>query len=131
MFILNQSTSSDFLSRFYAFNDAVIRKIEISYLSNGQRNISILIATRDAQESQNNGWVCVRLVMSQVEDFCFSDAAKFTAQVLSQGIHICWFEKNVGIDFGHYVDQPTDRAELTRSRFFAISSSVDWGVESY
>jgi hypothetical protein len=129
--MLNQSTSGNFLRRFYAFNDAVMRKIEISYLATGQRNISVWIATRDAQESQNDGWVCVRLVMSQVEDFCFSDAAKFTAQVLSQGIHICWFEKSVGIDFGHYIDQPVDRAELTCSRFFAIGSSVDWSVEPY
>lgn len=129
--MLNQSSISKFLDRFCGFNDGVIRKIEITYLTNGQRNISVWIATRDVEEKQNDSWVCIRIVMSRVEDFCFSDAVNASNQVLSQGIHICLFEKSVGIDFSHFIDQPADRTELTSSRFFAIAPLVDWIVEPY
>ena len=131
MTALNKLTVSEFLNRFYSFNDGVLRKIEVSYMDNGRRNVSALIATRDANENQNDGWVCVRLVISQVADFCFSETAKSSAQVLSQGIHICWFDDNIGIDFGHFIDFPSSLAELKSSSCFAVGLSLEWAVEPY
>jgi hypothetical protein len=128
---LTGSTKSKFLDRFYSFNDAVLREIKIAYLLNGKRNISVVIATRDAEQTENDGWVCVRLAISQVEDFSFSDSRKSSAQVLSQGVHICCFEESIGVDFGHFVDEPDNRAELESSKFFAIGSGIEWTVEPY
>jgi hypothetical protein len=93
--------------------------------------VSAWIATRDTKETQNDGWVCVRLVISQVADFCFSETAKSSAQVLSQGIHICWLDDSIGIDFGHFVDSPNSVAELKSSSCFAIGLSLEWVVEPY
>jgi hypothetical protein len=128
---LSKSNCSEFLSRFYSFNDGVLREIEVSYMDNGRRNVSALIATRDTKENQNDGWVCVRMVISQVADFCFSENAKSSAQVLSQGIHILWFNDSIGIEFGHFIDCPGSLAELMSSSCFAIGLSLEWAVEPY
>ena len=131
MTTLNQNTTGEFLDRFYSFNDAVLRKLEVSYAEGGERSATVWIATRDAKETTNSGWVCVRLVISQVQDFCFSDAANTTAAVFSNGVHVCWFGGIIGLDFSHFVNPPESVAELKSSRFFAIGSSAEWIVESY
>jgi hypothetical protein len=131
MFTLTKSTSNEFSNRFYSFNDAVLRKLEISYAEGGKRSVTVWIATRDAKETTNNGWVCVRLVVSQVQDFCFAEAANTTAAVFSNGVHVCWFAGIVGLDFSHFVDPPESITELKTSKFFAIGSSAEWTVEPY
>jgi hypothetical protein len=128
---LDQTTASEFLERFYSFNDAVLRKVEIYYAKEGDRSVTVWVATRDAKETANDGWVCVRLVISRAQDFCFADAANTTAAVISNGVHISLLPGVVGLDFGHFVDPPDDLAELKSSKFFAIGSSVDWTVEAY
>jgi hypothetical protein len=131
MSTLNQTQTSEFLERFYAFNDAVLRKVEISYAKDGERSVTVWVATRDAKETANDGWVCVRLVISRAQDFCFADAANTTGAVISNGVHICWFGGAIGLDFGHFVDPPDDLAELKSSKYFVTGASVDWTVEAY
>lgn len=128
---LNQSTTHEFLGRFYSFDDGVLRKLEIFYTNDGERSVSAWVATRDTQETQNDGWVCVRLVITRAQDFCFTESAKTTAQILSQGIHICWFGETVGLEFGYFIDPPESLAELKTSKFFVAGFSLDWALESY
>ena len=128
---LNQNTTGEFLARFYSFDDSVLRKLEISYAPGSERSVTVWIATRDAKETKNNGWVCVCLVISQAKDFCFAEASNTTAAVFSHGIHICWFDGIVGLDFSHFADPPDDLAELKSSKFFTTGSSLDWTVEPY
>jgi hypothetical protein len=92
MSLLELGMIDEFQDRFYSFNDSVLRKLEISYARDGGQSVAAVIATRDAKQIQNDGWVCVRLVVSGVQDFCFADTANTSAAVLSNGVHICWFE---------------------------------------
>jgi hypothetical protein len=131
MSLLTESATDNFLNRFYSFADSVLRKIEISYSQGGERSVSISIASRDAQQPDNGGWACVQLVVHAVQDFCFADASNTTAQVLSNGIHVCWFRGAVGIDFGHFIDSPIDRNDLLSSKFFAIGATATWTVGPY
>lgn len=128
---LSQISTNEFIERFYSFNDSVIRKIEITYAKDGERSVVAWIETRDAKESKNEGWVCVRLTIYQAQDFCFSDAANTSHTVISHGINICWFEGIVGLDFGHFIDPPDDLDELKSSKCFVTGSSVNWTVEQY
>lgn len=128
---LNQSNYRKFLNRFYSFNDAVLRTIELSYGSNGKRSVSATMATRDTSETKNDGWVCVRLAISDASDFRFSDTEKSSAQVLSHGVHICWFDRKVAVDFSNFIDEPGDQSEFLTSSFFAIGSDIEWIVEPY
>ena len=128
---LDKTTASEFLDRFYSFTDTLLRKVEICYTKGGERSVTVWVAARDAKQTANEGWVCVRLVISQAQDFCFADAANTTAVVISNGVHICWFDGVVALDFGHFVDPPDNLAELKTSKFFVTGSSVDWTVEAY
>ena len=128
---LDQTSIGDFLHRFNSFNDAVLRKLEISYARKGERTVTVWIETRDANQTANDGWVCVRLEVSRAQDFCFADAANTTASVISNGVHVCWFDGVVGLDFGHFVDAPNDLDELKSSKFFVTGASVDWTIEGY
>lgn len=106
MTTLIESDIPAFLDRFNSFNDAVLRELKISYKDNGNLNISVAIATQDVNEKENDGWVCVRLDILNVADFCFSENAKFSNQVLSQGIHILAFSDGIGFDFGFSLMRP-------------------------
>lgn len=128
---LNQQEAAAFLERFYSFTDAVLRKVEIAYANDGGRTVKVWVATRDAKAMANDGWVCVRLVVSRVQDFCFADTANTTAAVITNGIHLCWFSGSVGLDFGHFVDPPEDLIELKSSRLFVIGTLASWIVEAY
>lgn len=128
---LTQISANEFRDRFYSFNDTTIRKIEIAYAKDSERVVTALIETRDAKESKNEGWVCVRLEIRRAQDFCFSDTANTSNALLSHGINVCWFKGIIGLDFGHFVDPPDNLDELKSSKCFATGYSVVWTVEPY
>lgn len=128
---LERHTLGEFQDRFNSFNDGLMRSIEINYERSGARSVAVRIATRDAKETSNDGWVCVRLVVSRVEDFCFADGANTTMVVLSHGIHICWFNGLVGLEFGHFADSPESLSKLKSSTFFVTGHVLEWTIEGY
>lgn len=128
---LNQFTSRDFLARFASFSDSLLRRLEIKYEETGQRTVFVWVAARDLKGAQSDSWVCIRFAISSAQDFCFSESARTTAQVISHGIHIGWFGDVVGLDFGHLIDPPKSLKELALSKFFVTGTSVDWSVEPY
>jgi|SRR5688572_6220996 len=127
---VDQKTLGNFRDRFYSFYDGVIRNIEIVY-AHGKRRVAISVATRVANAQVDGGWVCVRFVVNEARDFCFADTYRTSAEVLSNGIHVCWFGELLGVDFGHYDQPPNSLAELRSSKCFATGSSLEWAVQPY
>ena len=113
------------------FCDSLIRTICIAYEPSGQRQIETRIAARDNAEPANDGWVCVRLVLKNVRDYCFADSANTTAVVVSNGLHVSTFGDIRAVDFGYLLDPPESLSEQMASRFFATCDAVDWNVEPY
>lgn len=128
---LNSVVTRDFLNRFGDFSDTVLRKIEISYSQGGERSISVWISTRDNEQSASDNWVCVHIVVSGVEDYCFADSSKTTAGVISHGIHVQWFKDKVAFDFGYLMDTPENIEAAKASQYFAIGSMAAWAVLPY
>lgn len=131
MSTLVSSTARELEERFYLFNDSLLRKLEITYEETGKRRVVAWVATRDSQATEDDGWVCVRLTILGAQEYRFREAKNTSAQVLSHGIHVCWFDGVVGVDFGHFVDPPNSLAELLSSEFFVTGASLDWTVEPY
>ena len=127
---LTRSNTKAFLERFSSFNDAVIRKVVVTYNAGGTRSVEVIVGCRD-NEAAGDGWVSVRLIVEQVGDFCIADDAKMSAQVISEGVYICWLDGAVGIDFGHLADTPVDLSELRTSRFFVIGNAAMWELYPY
>ena len=128
---ITSSNAAAFGARFNGFSDALIRKIEIVYASDGTRNVSALIATHDAEQPSNDGWSLVSLRVSDVKHFRFCEEAKSSAQVMSNGLHICWFGGSVGLEFGDYIDAPESLEDLIGSKLFALGSMLHFSVSDY
>lgn len=118
------------LTERFNFYDSLIRTICITCEPGGQRQIETRIAARD-NESAGDGWVCVRLILKDVRDYCFADSANTTAAVISNGLHVSTFGDVRAIDFGYFVDPPESLDEQKTSQFFATCGGIDWSVEPY
>ncbi len=128
---LTEDSTASFLERFYSFHDAVLRTIDVGYSEDGTKAVAITIATRDANEQDNDGWVSVVLRLEQVSEYSFREEANQGLQVLSDGIHVLWFENHFGVDFGWLMDEPDSLAELRTSKAYACAQAATWSVESY
>lgn len=127
MNILDKANTGSFLSRFNNFFDSVIQKVEVAY-TNGQRDFSIWIDTQDLEGIAHDSWACVHLTVSGVEEFCYAEPARTTAQVISDGLHVCWFDDVIGIDFGEFIDSPKDLDELRSSKTYVVGKALGWSI---
>lgn len=129
--ILDKVTTDLFLERFNSFYDAVLRRVEISFLRNGERCVSVWIEAADSQSMEGDQWVCVRLTVSGVKDFCLSQTENSSSNVLSDGIHLSWFDGILGLDLGHFSDAPASIEEQRLSKVFIAGAKIDWSVGAY
>lgn len=119
------------LARFYGFCDGVIRKVLLQFEECGTRRVEVHVATRDSETDENEGWVCVHIVVRDVSEFRVRESPRTPIQVLSQGIHILCVENRVGVEFGGEIDRPESFESFHSSGGFAIGRDVEFNVESY
>jgi hypothetical protein len=131
MRIGEQESAYQFLERFYGFSDSVIRSISLRYLDNGSRDLEIHIATRDSQTEENDGWVCVEILIKGVLEMTLRETAKTTNQVLPGGIHLREFNGSFGVEFGGAIDLPQSVHDLKSSDAYAVGSEVSFKVRAY
>ncbi|RCS44188.1 hypothetical protein DTL42_17915 [Bremerella cremea] len=119
------------LARFYGFCDGVIRTVLLQFDENGTRSVEVHVAIRDSETDENEGWVCVRIVVRGVSDFGVRESSRTPIQVLSQGIHLLCVANRVGIEFGGAIDRPESFEAFHSSDGFAIGRDVEFYVEAY
>lgn len=125
-----------FRDRFYSFDDGILRSIDVRVQEGAGLSVVVLIATQDTTRPVEDRWVCVRLVVSRVQSFCFADAnsaddGRTYSGVLSHGMHVCWFGDTIGLEFGECWDPPKDLAEMKVSKLYVAGGAVEWAVEAY
>ncbi len=119
-----------FLERFNFFYDSVIRDIKISFRNDySATNIVIIISVRDIETLENDGWVNVKLAISEVEEFHFRENSKESHQVLSNGLHILESEYLFYFDFGFHIEMPESIKEFKESKFYVVGKHFNWKVE--
>lgn len=127
---LAKKDSQALLGRFNGFNDAVIKSIDISCSKSAARNVRFKILTRDEMAKERDGWSIVELSLNEVGPFCFQEDVHTTAyDVLSNGLFICWFTGNVGIELGYLTSEPKSELELTKSRLYALGKTIEWDIK--
>jgi hypothetical protein len=138
MTTINQQNYGHFLERFYNFHDGVIRRLEVNFRFHGSKpNAVIAIAVRDVEGSENQGWVWVRFEIEDVTELCLTEKHNLTYTVLSEALHIGFFEGSTFLDFGTLLDLPEPderRRSLTdfrRSEFYIGAQKIHWYVEPY
>jgi hypothetical protein len=128
MTTLDPHSLSEFLDRFWAFNDAVIRRIQHCYIPGGTQQSSITLSTKD-QDSEND-WSNVTLVITGVSEILFREGVS-TRQVLSDGLSLKWINGQFWCDFSPHSSDPEDEAEIRRSDFYIAGATLNWTVAPY
>ncbi len=127
-------TQDDFerlLNRFYGFSDGVIRGIRLRYQDDGTRNGELEVACRDSEATENGGWVSVRLLIRNVQEFTVRERSDTTLQVLSEGLHIRVANDGVGIEFGGTLEFMELTSDLRKSDAFIVGEEIEIEVGPY
>lgn len=125
---------SDFnriLTRFYGFSDGVVRWIRLRYQDDGSRDVELALACRDAEATENEGWVSVRILVRYAEEFTVREQANTTLQVLSEGIHLQAIDGSVAVEFGGALESPQTKSDLRKSDGFIIGNEIEIQVGPY
>jgi hypothetical protein len=113
--------------RFCDFNDGLLQKIRIEYSVTGQRDLIVVLNSRDWDDPQG-GWPIVTLTLLDVREYRLVEPEKTNAQVISAGIHLLRLESGIGIDFGGLANPPTNLSELRESNMYVVATSLDWKI---
>lgn len=119
--------SQSFLQRFYCFNDAVIRRVDIKY----RDSVSFIISAQDSKRPEDDRWVNVELVIDGVTEFHLNESGKESWQVLSEDLRIVEADGELIFDFGYFDKQPADLTAMRQSKYCVIGRSFSWTVCPY
>jgi len=87
---------------FSNFEDSIIRNIKIEYTEDGSKNFSILVYSQYMWEEYNNVWKEVEIIIKDVVTYRVHEPLQTTAQVISNGIHIIFFNELIYLEFGDF-----------------------------
>ena len=109
---------------FSNFEDSIIRNIKIEYTEDGSKNFSILVYSQYMWEKYNNLWKEVEIIIKDVVTYRVHEPLHTTAQVISNGIHIIFFNELIYLEFGDFADPPQSFEEAMSSNTFVIGKSI-------
>ena len=109
---------------FSNFEDSIIRNIKIEYAEDGSKNFSILVYSQYMWEKYNNLWKEVEIIIKDVVTYRVHEPLQTTAQVISNGIHIIFFNELIYLEFGDFADPPQSFEEAMSSNTFVIGKSI-------
>ena len=131
---LNQrERSQHFLAHFNHCFDGIVRRIQFRFApteSFGRAYITLSVQ-RPITRRIKNGWVNVRMAITEVEEFAVRESAKESCRVLSSGLHIEVFNGLLFFDFAPYSVSPDSLEDYRRSGFYIAGRSFSWKVEEY
>ena len=111
-------------NNFSNFEDSIIRNIKIEYAEDGSKNFSILVYSQYMWEKYNNSWKEVEIIINDVVTYRVHEPLQTTAQVISNGIHIIFFNELIYLEFGDFADPPQSFEEAMSSNTFVIGKSI-------
>ncbi|EGC18141.1 Uncharacterised protein [Kingella denitrificans] len=111
-------------NNFSNFEDSIIRNIKIEYAEDGSKNFSILVYSQYMWEKYNNLWKEVEIIIKDVVTYRVHEPLQTTAQVISNGIHVIFFNELIYLEFGDFADPPQSFEEAMSSNTFVIGKSI-------
>ena len=111
-------------NNFSNFEDSIIRNIKIEYAEDGSKNFSILVYSQYMWEKYNNLWKEVEIIIKDVVTYRVHEPLQTTGQVISNGIHIIFFNELIYLEFGDFADPPQSFEEAMSSNTFVMGKSI-------
>lgn len=124
---LNSSHAAEFLSRFNHLNDGVIRQLVVLFWGNAGRSALIECSTIDTSA---NAWCNITFRVNNLSAVKVIEGQTSNV-VLSDGVHIAWFDGQCFLDFAPYTSAPEGLEDIERSQFYLAGHSVEWQVKAY
>jgi hypothetical protein len=121
-------TKPRLLERFCEFSDAVLRKVQHTYLSTGKQMTEVTLSAMDKEAP--DGWSNVVVRIRGVEELVFKEG-RTTCQVLSNGLQIEWHEDIVYVDFSPYSTVAAGVEEIRKSDFYIGGETAEWWTTPY
>jgi len=119
------------LARFYGFSDGVLRWIRLRYQDDGSRDVELTLACRDAEATENEGWVSVHILVRNAEEFTVQEQTNTTLQVLSEGLHLQAIDGSVALEFGGALESPQTKSDLRKSDGFITGKEIEIAIGAY
>lgn len=119
-----------FLRSFYGFCDSVIRSIVLIYEENGSRTLELRLSARHSLVKTGHGWVDVDIVLEGISEMVVKEHMRTSMQVVSNGIHVAFFDNEIGLEFGGGVDAPLTLKDLRDSDGYALGSTLAFRIAS-
>lgn len=129
---LDSAESIDYFNkRFHNCDDGVIRGLQVIFRSGSNHPSRILVAlsVRDAECTDNSGFVNVRLTFLEVSEFSFSEG-EISYQVLSEGMKTMLSGDVIFVTFNPH-DNPESVAAFRESHFYVAAKRIEWKVLPY
>lgn len=120
----------EFLERFDACNDGVVRLINVSTTGGATCCVHIILSTVDKLAKDNHGWVNLRLEIEGVSKYP-RDPCHWANEVLSDGIKVGFFDNELLIDMAPYTDEPEGREDFEKSGCLIVGKTCNWSVAEY
>ncbi|HEX2914718.1 MAG TPA: hypothetical protein VH186_28210 [Chloroflexia bacterium] len=131
---MNEITSAnfkEFLDRYYNCDDGVIRSVNINYRS-GIKQITVELSVQLRESEQDDDWTNVTLEIENFVEFKLYEG-KFTCVVLSEGLHIAFFDGIIYLDFCPYAepDASSTVEDYRKSYFLIAGKKCYWSQSDY
>lgn len=130
---LNSSTAKDFLDQFCNCYDSLLRSIKISMPPDYNINVLISLSVRDQRlsDATDHGWINLNICVKELSEFALRQLRKMDITVLSDGLHIGFFNDEVYLDFFPGVDEPKTIEEFRKSDCLFVGKTALWEVVPY
>jgi hypothetical protein len=125
---LTREQTPAFLARFHAFQNGLLRSIEIRYREGGAPRAVLAVATHDAEGSRDDGWVTVLLHLDDVREFRLQESSETAGTPIHHGLHVSWFDGLLAVDVGSLEKAPENLSAQRTSEFYLCGRSLAWSV---
>lgn len=124
---LSPSDVDEFLNRFNHFNDGLIRQMVVLFWRSAGRSALIECSTID---TFTDAWCNIIFRVNNLSAVKVIEG-RTSNVVLSDGVHVAWFNGHCYLDFAPYTSAPDGLEDVERSQFYLAGHSVDWAVKPY
>ena len=117
------------LERFYNGDDGIISSITIHYPRSGPTEITIIVSVMDRDSVGDERWVNLKLELHDVQEFTFREQLHATYVVMTDGLHINYFDGVFFVDLGDvWQEHPQTAEEYRSSAVYAAAKVVMWNA---
>ena len=122
---ISPTTVSAFLERFYQCADGVVREVQVDFVT---KSATVTLSCQDREREIRQPWINLVFDVQEVVELRLIEGES-TCVVLSQGLHVGFFDGLIYLDFCPYTAAPAGVEDFKRSHFLVVGERCTWALE--